>query len=113
MVNCAPVFNYGTAGGTWEYHGKGYEAMTVAPHEGDSQLELVSNIRLGVLGARGYGRKTLTEGQSAFAVLSWGEGNVPGSEDEAFRALNTTVDCHGDQQRDAFRRMSREDGRGT
>ena len=30
-MNCAPVFNYGTAGGTWEYHGKGYEAMTVAP----------------------------------------------------------------------------------
>ena len=92
MVNCAPLFDYGTAGGVWDYHGKGYEAMTVAPHEGGPRLELVSDIRLGVLGARGYGRKTLTAGQSAFAVLSWGEGNVPGSEDEAFRALNTTVD---------------------
>jgi alpha,alpha-trehalase len=91
MVNCAPLFGYGTTSGVWDYHGKGYEAMTVAPHEGGPQLELVSNIRLGVLGARGYGRKTLTEGQSAFAVLSWGEGHVPGTQDEAFAALNTTV----------------------
>ena len=92
VVNCAPLFNYGTAGGTWSYKGDGYEAMTVTPKEGDLTLDLAGNIRLGVLGARCYGRTTLTQGQSAFVVLSWGSGNIPASQDEAASALNTTVD---------------------
>src|SRR5262250_8326 len=92
MVNCAPLFDYGTAAGTWSYHGEGYDAMTVAPKEGDVQLELAGSIQLGVLGARGYGRKTLTEGQSAYLVLSWGDKKAPASQDEAFTALNTTID---------------------
>ena len=90
-MNCDPLFNYGTASGTWSYQGDGYKAMTVAPKEGDVQLELAGSIRLGVLGARGYGRTTLTEGQSAYVVLSWGEAKVPASLEEAFSALDTTV----------------------
>ena len=92
MVNCSPLFNYGTAAGTWGYQGEGYDAMTVAPYEGDIRLELAGSIQLGVLGARSYGRTTLTEGQSAFMVLSWGDAGVPASQQEAFTALNTTVD---------------------
>ncbi len=92
MVNCAPLFNYGTAGGMWSYQGEGYDAMTVAPSEGDVRLELAGSVRLGVLGARGYGRTTLTEGQSAYVVLSWGDAKAPASQEEAFAALNTTVD---------------------
>ena len=91
MVNCAPLFNYGTTGGTWSYQGDGYSAMTVAPAEGDVRLELAGSIQLGVLGARCYGRTTLTEGQSAFVVLSWGDATVPASLEEAFAALDTTV----------------------
>jgi GH15 family glucan-1,4-alpha-glucosidase len=56
------------------------------------QLELAGSIPLGVLGARSYGRTTLAQGQSAFITLSWGGSNVPASQDEAFSALNTTVD---------------------
>jgi GH15 family glucan-1,4-alpha-glucosidase len=92
MVNCGPLFNYGTAGGTWSYRGDGYDAMTVAPAEGDVRLELAGSIPLGVLGARCYGRTTLTQGQSAFVVLSWGDEKVPASQEEAVAALNTTVD---------------------
>ena len=92
VVNCAPLFNYGTAGGTWSYAGEGYGAMTVTPAEGDVRLELAGSIRLGVLGARCYGRTTLTQGQSAFMVLSWGDVKVPASQEEASAALNTTVD---------------------
>ena len=91
-VNCGPQFNYGTSGGTWSYTGDGYNAMTVAPAEGDVRLELAGSIRLGVLGACGYGRTTLTEGQSAYMVLSWGDAKVPASQEEAFRALSTTID---------------------
>jgi GH15 family glucan-1,4-alpha-glucosidase len=90
-VNCAPLFNYGAASGSWSYHGEGYNAMTVAAKEGDVQLELAGSIRLGVLGARGYGRTTLTEGESAYVVLSWGDAEVPASLEEAFTALGTTV----------------------
>ena len=38
MVNCAPVFDYGTAGGKWSYQGDGYDAMTIAPKEGTCRL---------------------------------------------------------------------------
>jgi alpha,alpha-trehalase len=92
MVNCAPLFDYGTAGGMWSYKGGGYDAMTAAPAEGEVRLDLAGSIRLGVLGARCYGRTTLTKGQSAFAVLSWGDAKVPASQEEAFAALDTTVD---------------------
>jgi len=91
MVNCAPLFNYGTAGGTWSYRGDGYDAMTLAPHEGDIRLDLAGSIQLGVLGARSYGRTTLGQGQSAFMVLSWGDAKAPASQDEALEALHTTV----------------------
>jgi GH15 family glucan-1,4-alpha-glucosidase len=92
MVNCGPQFDYGTAGGTWSYTGDGYDAMTIAPKEGDVQLALAGSIALGVLGARCYGRTTLTQGQSAFVALSWADAKVPASQDEASAMLNTTVD---------------------
>jgi alpha,alpha-trehalase len=91
MVNCAPLFNYGTAGGTWSYQGDGYDVMAVAPHEGNVRLGLTGSIQLGVLGARSYGRTTLNQGESSFIVLSWGDAKAPASQDEAFEALNTTV----------------------
>jgi alpha,alpha-trehalase len=90
-VSCAPLFDYGTAAGPWSYRGDGYEAMTVAPHEGDLQLDVAGNIRLGVMGARCYGRKTLTEGETAFVTLSWGAGKIPADQSEALAALDTTV----------------------
>lgn len=91
-LNCAPLFNYGAAGGIWEYQGDGYESMTIAPHEGDLRLNVVGNVRLGVLGARCYGRKTLSQGETAFVSLSWGADHVPRTEDEARQAMNATVD---------------------
>ena len=92
MVNCAPLFNYGTVGGTWSYRGDGYKAMTVGAREGDMQLELAGSVPLGAVGARGYGRTMLARGQSAYVVLSWGDTHVPASEEEAFSALSAAVD---------------------
>jgi GH15 family glucan-1,4-alpha-glucosidase len=91
-VNCAPLFEYGRTAGQWSYQGDGYEAMSVAPAEGNVRLDVAGTIPLGVLGARCYGRTTLTEGQSAFVALSWGGGHVPASLDEALGSLNCTVD---------------------
>ncbi len=92
VVNCGPLFNYGATGGTWSYTGDGYDAMTITPAEGDVHLQVAGTIPLGVLGARCYGRTTLTAGQSAFVTLSWGSDHVPANQDEAFSALSTTVD---------------------
>ena len=92
VVNCAPQFSYGTVGGAWSYPGDGYDSMAVVAHEGDTRLQLSGSIPLGVLGARCYGRTTLTAGQSAFTVLSWGDARVPASQDEASGALTTTID---------------------
>ena len=91
-VNCGPQFDYGRTGGTWNYKGDNYEAMTLTPAEGDLKLEVSGTVPLGVLGARCYGRTTLAEGQSAYVALSWGDGQVPASQDEAMRTLNCTVD---------------------
>jgi GH15 family glucan-1,4-alpha-glucosidase len=92
VTNCGPLFNYGSVAGTWSYSGEGYDAMTNVAAEGNTQLELSGSIPLGVLGARCYGRTTLTQGESAFVTLSWGDSRVPASQDEAFTALATTVD---------------------
>ena len=92
MVNCAAVFDYGSSPGNWSYQGAGYTGMTVASADGGTRLDLSGSIGLGVLGARCYGRTTLTPGQSAFMVLSWGDAKIPADQDEAFAALNTTVD---------------------
>ena len=40
MVDCSPLFNYGTTGATWSYQGEGYASMKAAPKEGDLRLDL-------------------------------------------------------------------------
>jgi alpha,alpha-trehalase len=92
MVNCDPQFDYGRTSGRWNYQGDGYDAMSITPAEGQVHLDLAGSIPLGVLGARCYGRTSLTAGQSAFVALSWGDGHAPADLDEAQRTLNCTVD---------------------
>jgi GH15 family glucan-1,4-alpha-glucosidase len=91
VVNCNPLFNYGTEGGIWNYEGDGYDAMTITPKEGDVHLKLAGTVKLGVLGARSYGRTTLAEGESAFVALSWGDANAPATQEAAQSALDVTV----------------------
>jgi alpha,alpha-trehalase len=91
MVDCAPLFSYGTVEGTWSYQGEEYQQMTVAPAEGDLRLDVAGNIRLGPLGIRSYGRTTLAEGESAYVTLSWGASRVPASWEEAAAALDATI----------------------
>ena len=92
-VNCGPQFDYGRSGGTWDYKGDSYDAMSITAAEGDMRLELSGSVPLGVLSARCYGRTSLSEGQSAFVALSWGgNGHIPADLDESFSTLNCTVD---------------------
>ena len=90
LANAVPLFEYGSLTGTWGYAGQGYKAMTVKPPAGDPALTVTSSLRLGVAGARCYGRTNLDRGQTAFVALSWG-GAPPTSVEEAEAQLDDTV----------------------
>ena len=64
--------------------------MAVKPPAGEPALALTSSLRLGVAGARCYGRTNLDQGQTAFVALSWG-GAPPASVQEAEAQLDDTV----------------------
>jgi alpha,alpha-trehalase len=90
LVNIAPIFDYGNEMAIWAYEGEGYETATARPPAGEPVLTLKSSIRLGMMGARCYGRSTLEGGQAAFVALSWRDG-APASMAEAEVQLNDTV----------------------
>ncbi len=90
LVNTAPSFEYGAAGGVWDYDGEGYGSLVVRPPVGDPALSVHSSVRLGVIGPRCYGRTTLERGETAFVALSWGD-PPPTSIEEAQAQLRHTV----------------------
>jgi GH15 family glucan-1,4-alpha-glucosidase len=87
VVNCLPLFDYGRVEGEWTYTGEGYDRLSVT--SGDLTLELRSSLRLGMGGARAYGRTLLTDGDSAFVALSWG-GHAPATQEEAEQQMHDT-----------------------
>jgi GH15 family glucan-1,4-alpha-glucosidase len=90
IANVVPVFEYGAAVGTWDYVGDGYETMVARPPAGDPELTMTSTVRLGAVGARCYGRTTLSEGETAFAALSWGD-RLTTSVEQAQAQIDSTV----------------------
>jgi len=91
LANCAPLFDYGRRVGQWEYDGTDYSSLTLGSEDGGPVLRLRSSLRMGAIGGRSYGRLTLRPGESAFASLSWRDGQGPASVDEARRDIETTV----------------------
>jgi GH15 family glucan-1,4-alpha-glucosidase len=90
LVNCAPLFEYGTMPGLWAYDGEGYQSAIVHPgHE--PRLSVTGSLRLGLMGARSYGKTTLEEGQSAYIALGWRD-YVPRTQEDAARDLDLTTD---------------------
>ena len=91
VTNCVPLFDYGTTTGQWAYDGDGYGSMTDEGPDGKLALSVVSSLRLGLVGARCYGRTSLAEGEEAFIALSWDEGSPPADLDQAHRDAESTV----------------------
>jgi GH15 family glucan-1,4-alpha-glucosidase len=87
QANCFPMFDYGRATGTWAYETPGFHAVRTSG--GDVELRLVSSLRLGIAGARAYGRTTLDEGDTAWIALSWGA-EPPSTSDDAVEHLRKT-----------------------
>ena len=90
VTNCVPLFDYGLTAGHWEYAGDGYGSATVRGTDEDLPLSVVSSLRLGLVGARCYGRTSLAEGESAFIALSWA-GVPPTTQEEAEQDVDSTV----------------------
>ena len=89
-VECEPAFDYGGLAADWSYGGSGY-AEAFGRSEGiDTELRLVTDLRLGFEGPRARARTALREGDVAFVALGWSEHPLPGSYEEAAEWLART-----------------------
>ena len=68
------------------------DTTTLSVTSGELQLHLASNMRLGTVGARAYGRQTLRRGETAWIALSWNGERAFDGLDEAgvFELLHGT-----------------------
>ena len=89
-VDCEPMFDYGRVPACWNYRRDGYHSATAAGSQTDLTLRLDSSLRLGFEGGRASARATLRESEVAFVALSWGDGQPPGSVEDAFRLMDRT-----------------------
>jgi alpha,alpha-trehalase len=91
-LECEPKLDYGRRGLRWEYEGEGYGAAVGRSADGDPELRLTSDLRLGFEGGRARARSTLRDGDTAFVALSWTEHQAPRTYEEAYRRLVFTAD---------------------
>ncbi len=76
-LNCEPVFDYGRVEAEWDYTDLGYRQAIARGGEGDPVLRLTTSLRLAFEGRSAHAYSTLTEGDSAFAALTWSEEPSP------------------------------------
>jgi GH15 family glucan-1,4-alpha-glucosidase len=103
MLDCMPLFDYGRSHGTWSYRGTGYDVMSCVLAD-QPELILASSLRLGIGGSRAIARTVLSEGDTAFVALSWGEAPIT-SWAEAEAAMDETVGAWRGWLRHAGTRM--------
>ena len=90
-LDCEPVFDYGGLLAEWDYVGTGYHDAVATSEGMDLRLRLVTDLRLGLEGPRARARKTLREGDVAFAALGWTDYPLPSSYGEADERLVETA----------------------
>ena len=101
-MECEPKLDYGRTRILWEYDGDGYGTAVGRADEGDLELRLTTDLRMGFEGGRARARTTLHDGDTAFVALSWSEHAPPVNYDEAYHRLVYTADfwhewlSHGD-----------------
>lgn len=92
VLNCEPVFGYGRTDARWEYSGPGWEHATARGAEGDPDLRLTTNMRLGLENRSAMAFTRLEDGDSAFAALSWNGAPPPTDADAAWDLVDQTAD---------------------
>ncbi|HEX4670731.1 MAG TPA: glycoside hydrolase family 15 protein [Solirubrobacteraceae bacterium] len=89
-LECAPVFDYGRRVARWKYEDPGCRAASARGGDGDPELRLVSDMRLGLEGSMAVARTRLKAGDRRFCALAWSEHAAPGDGDEAATRLRRT-----------------------
>ncbi|MFY9890106.1 MAG: glycoside hydrolase family 15 protein [Streptosporangiaceae bacterium] len=74
-LDCMPLFDYGRSSGTWSYTEEGYGVAT-CELGGQPDLVLSTSLNLGLGGARATARTALSQGETAFAALSWNGADI-------------------------------------
>jgi len=74
---CAPVFDYGSVSGHWAYVDADYSHARSVGAAGGLELQLRTDMRLGFEAWGAIARRTLREGETGFAALSWRPGPDP------------------------------------
>ena len=90
-LSCEPVFDYGRSDAHWSYAGKGYHDARARAADSEFDLRLTTDLRIGFEGRRAHARRTLRQGDTAFAALSWSGASPPLSYDEAFERMEGTA----------------------
>jgi GH15 family glucan-1,4-alpha-glucosidase len=92
-LDCQPVFDYGRRDAAWSFAGEGYGRAVARGAEGDPQLHLTTDMRLGFEGRAALAFRTMNEGDRAFAALSWdGSDLVPIDVAGALEHMERTLD---------------------
>ena len=94
VLNCEPSFDYGRTDARWEYTGPGWTEAVARGGEGDPALRLTTDMRVGLEGRSAVAFTRLSDGESAFAALSWNGDprTVPTNADEAWEKVYDTAD---------------------
>ncbi|MBV9309960.1 MAG: glycosyl hydrolase family 15, partial [Solirubrobacterales bacterium] len=91
VLDCEPMFCYGTEPARWEYTESGYyEGVATCPSS-DLRIGLKSDMRLGFEGARATARHRMKEGEQLYCALYWSEHPPPRDMDEAYHRLVWTA----------------------
>ncbi len=90
-LECEPAFDYGGLSAEWSYAGPSYHEALASSEGIDTQLQLVTDLRLGIEGPRARARTILHEGDVAFAALGWSNNPLPQSYEEADGWLRRTA----------------------
>jgi alpha,alpha-trehalase len=89
-VECEPVLDYGRSPAEWSFTGDGYGSAVASAPGSQPGLRLATDLRLGLEGGRARARRTLRQGEKAFAALGWSNHRPLEAFDEADEAIQTT-----------------------
>ena len=90
-IDCEPAFEYGASRAEWRYAGDDYRRTVARANGSGVQLELTSDLNLGIEGARATARHLIKEGEQVFCALSWSEHGAPENFEEAYERLVWTA----------------------
>ncbi len=96
-LDCEPMFDYGRVPAKWSYTDHGYEQGVARPltetetPEGNVELRLTTDMRIGFEGGRAVDRTLLKQGDVRFCALSWTEHEPPYTSQSAYERLVWTA----------------------